>query len=297
MTKLAGHFHLRVVDKDTGVVTKEASFGNLVTNLGLRRYAQRGAGPYTIVVGTGTATPTVEDTTLANLIATSPTANFNPLRSNGADGLYSFTSTFSVRFAAGRIANTISEIGLMAGDVLWSRQLILDERGDPSTITVLQNEYLDVTYSMTVYPNLDDIQFSFEMNGITYTCVSRHAMGASISPINGFSVSSPVVNLRKVYSTQTLGSIASEPAGTSVSGTTTCTFLSWDASTPYTSRYTITMGQGSYNVAGGVGSLLLGFSSSTAFYRQISFDPVLPKNNSTIITLTFSETVSRYSST
>lgn len=57
------------------------------------------------------------------------------------------------RFGEGVAAGNISEIGLgWANANLWNRALVKDSNGNPTTITVLADEYLDVITEIRVYP-------------------------------------------------------------------------------------------------------------------------------------------------
>ena len=59
------------------------------------------------------------------------------------------------RFGQGVAAGNISEVGLGWGNSnLWNRALIKDANGNPTTITVLSDEYLDVVSEIRDYPTL-----------------------------------------------------------------------------------------------------------------------------------------------
>ncbi len=63
-------------------------------------------------------------------------------------------SRLEVEFDQGAAKGNISEIGVgnnTAGNLLWSRTLILDKNGEPTTITVLDDEYLTVIYELRRY--------------------------------------------------------------------------------------------------------------------------------------------------
>lgn len=295
MSKVAGQFHLRVINANTGNVRHELIFNNLVVNIGLEYYARGWPNNtyFSCVVGTGTNVPDVSDTTLGNRIAKTNLA-YSSTTITGAP-YYARQQKFTGRFNAGAISNTITEIGVVGRDtdIMWCRQLILDEQGNPSTVTVLPNEYLDVTYTLYTYPNLQDKVFSLNMDGVTYNCVSRLALAArnftsgqvmNISPVQG----------QNVFSTQTLGGITGQPTGTNVGFGTLASNLAWDAAYPYSRSCSLTLGLNVGNVSGGIGSMLIADRSGW-FYHQISFDPVLPKDNTVQMTLIFSDTVSMYS--
>lgn len=299
MSKLRGEFHLRVINAETSELRDERRFDNLIVDVGLERWARGwpNAANFVCVVGTGNSAPLPSNSALDNRVASVDIV----VSSGGAKGApnYEVYQRFTGRFPAGTFNGTnLSEIGIMhnGGVLLWCRQLILDEHGNPSTITVLQNEYLDVSYTLYDYPNLQDVPFSFEMDGVMYNCVSRCAEAGRfhVSVTGGnYLFYNQAPQTQTYYATQTLGDITSRPAGTSVSGYLQGSHLAWDAAKPYTRTYELVIPQNTGNVSGGIGSIFL-----VDFYgphaRQISFDPVLPKDANTQITLIFSNTVSRY---
>lgn len=297
MTKVAGHFHLRVVNAETGAVRQEREFDNLVTDIGLEYYARGWPNTdFSCVVGSGTNEPNVQDTTLGNIIAKTGISLTTGAIGGAPD--YVRSQKLSGRFAAGAISGTITEIGVVHSilNILWCRQLILDEQGNPTSLTVLDNEFLDVTYTLYTYPNLQDKTFLFVMDGVTYNCTSRLALAArSGYAVSGsFFINIYLAQLQNVFSTQQLGDITGQPGGTSVAAGIIASSLPWDASAPHSRESSLTMALNQANVQGGIGSMLL-VDREGPFYHQISFNPVLPKDNTVKMTLIFSDTVSRYS--
>lgn len=183
---------------------------------------------------------------------------------------------------------------MMAVNQLWCRQRILDEHGNPSSISVLPNEYLDVTYTLYYYPNLSDLSFTFEMDGVTYTCISRHARAPrTASNMGEDHCKYRVHQIIGAYATQQLGAITGEPSGVPEEGVAIGSLMPYDAGNRFTRSDIVELGLTSWNVSGGIGSLLVG-DFYGLFYRQISFTPKLPKDANTVIRLVFSDTVSRY---
>jgi hypothetical protein len=62
---------------------------------------------------------------------------------------------------------------------LFSRSLIKDHDGEPTTIKMLDDEYLDVVYELTITHQAVDVPFSFVSNGETYSGVVRAANATS----------------------------------------------------------------------------------------------------------------------
>lgn len=173
---LSGQYRLVAsTDPEGKEVTKDTGwFDNLITNAGLNRIGQVSA---TVAyqtwhfrddilrafrVGSGTTPPQFTDVALdAEIAAVSLASSSNAgwISSQGAnytDGYMHLTVTR--QFGQGAAAGNLSEIGL--GDVnnLFSRALILDSFGDPTTITILANEFLTVYYTLRVnIPQADQV--------------------------------------------------------------------------------------------------------------------------------------------
>jgi hypothetical protein len=176
---VSGHFILRRIH-ESGAVLQELKFDNLITDIGLDRIGYAGeSGAWKsitnrAVVGTGTAVPTVQDTSLSNQAAVSTTTE------GGVVGLFDQTvdryssRAVTFRFPFGTFSGTnLSEVGIgwsggnpagVSGS-LFSRQLILDSNGTPTTITVLSNEALDVTYEIRLYPILSEFSGTLSFSG------------------------------------------------------------------------------------------------------------------------------------
>lgn len=295
MIGLRGEFYLKVVDAKTGNTRAERHFQNVITNAGLEHFAKGAPGGRTqqIAVGTGTTVPDVMDTALSNelaRIAVSAIGTSNPVAP-----LYEYSASIGGRFAAGAISNTITEIGVFyTSGLMWCRQLILDEQGNPSSLTVLPNEYLDVTYTLWYYPPLQDKTFSFEMNGVTYNCVSRCTqLPAYSNVLLSYVVSAAGFVLSSAYATQELGAVTSYPSGAYYGYSVGSDFTHGGASAPYSWFGSVTLALNNFNVPGGIGSIVVKHSASLPA-SQISFTPKLPKSETVEMTLSFSQTVGRY---
>ena len=161
--KLSGHYVCRVYRAD-GTVRLEHEFDNLITNAGLDRYGFVNTNAQTAfgyaLVGSGTSIPQVTDTALANKIAhTTTTANSASGYSSGTPD-YVF-SRITYRFVPGTLNNvTLTEVGVgWTTTSVFSRSLILDSNGQPTSIVVLADEYFDLTYELRFYPPINDETF------------------------------------------------------------------------------------------------------------------------------------------
>jgi hypothetical protein len=115
-------------------------------------------------VGSGTATPTFTDTSLGTEIAaiSLDSVGYNDYisssDSNFADGYMHMT--LRRQFGQGAAEGNLSEIGLGDFNDLFSHALIVDVNGNPTTITILSNEYLTVYYTLRCYIPQSDVVIS-----------------------------------------------------------------------------------------------------------------------------------------
>lgn len=151
-TQVQGVFTLTKGNINTGTTEELTTFNNLVLNNGLNllftAYLWDIFG-YSYI-GAGTGEPLVTDTSLSNYKFGS--AYRNSALNGNYQGIYRF-SRFTYRFNP-NIAGTYTEIGIgIASNSLFSKSLIKDSNGNPISITLLSDEYLDVTYEVRFYIN------------------------------------------------------------------------------------------------------------------------------------------------
>jgi len=165
---------VRKVDTDE-VVRETPEFRNIVLTTGLARMAVN-TWIDRCCVGTGNSTPVASQVALDNFLASTTT------KASGADdtgGIQVTEAPFywfgrrTWRFANGVATGNISEVGLGWGDSnLWNRALIKDVNGNPTTITVLADEYLDVISEVRVYPK--ESTGAFNVVDKSGTVISNH---------------------------------------------------------------------------------------------------------------------------
>jgi hypothetical protein len=149
-------FKLVVRKADTDEIVHETpEFHNLVLTTGLARMAVN-TWIDRCCVGTGNSAPVASQVALDSFLA-STTATASGTSDSG--GIQVTTAPYywfgrrTWRFAVGVATGNISEIGLgWANSNLWNRALVKDTAGNPTTITVLADEYLDVISEVRVYP-------------------------------------------------------------------------------------------------------------------------------------------------
>lgn len=225
---LAGFFQLSVFGPDGELRRKTGKFQNLITNNGLNAIGSGAANVfgYAISVGTGTTPPTNSDTQLDSFLAYSFTAGPNGANSsNQTSAPYFAEYSVEKEFAPGQATGNISEVGFhhstsgaSNGTNLYSRSLVKDGAGNPTTITVLADETLRVTYFHRMYPPVNDVTGTFDLNGTTHSYTLRAANVTSAGSWSATSVRAQLVGTTSP-STEiqfyggSIGDVTSQPSG------------------------------------------------------------------------------------
>lgn len=283
--ELAGYFKFEAVNAETGERRVVADwFPNLITNQGLNRMGNANvlAG---CMVGTSNSTPNVNNNQLGNMLAYTDliTTATNSARSTAP--YYGYRRA-TYRFSPGEATGNLSEvsIGWREWDSInskykyfsFSRALILDSLGNPTTITILANEYLDITYELRLYPPLDDAYYQVALEGVTYDVIVRAAYvttagspgwAPTLGPVSWWSYST-------MY-TGSLGPITGSPSGDS-SGIISQTGVPY-VNNSLTSRCYINAGLDDANFSGGVVKSILYYTNNMGIW-QLEFFPGVPKD-------------------
>ena len=293
-TGVSGHFTMMTTNTKTGEQKVVASFPNLILDAGLERM---GTGSYLDVcrVGSGTSLPTVLQTQLDAKIASTNTKQATLTGAQATPPYYGWKRT-TFRFAAGTATGNLSEVGVGWGNTttdnfLFSRALILDGGGLPTTINVLADEVLDVIYELRLYPPLTDtVVTGLNLGLSTHTATVRAASvtdGAFWGADLGYQVEF-VGNVWTHLYNGTIGAITTTPSG-SFSGTDP-TNLSY-STLSRTKKSNLNLGLNSSNLAGGIASL---DTQTTIGRYQIGFSPAIDKTASRILRLDLQVSWGRY---
>lgn len=168
-------------DRDL-IVYEGPEFSNLITDTGLDTLGQTTPAGVVIgrcYVGTGNTAPAVTQTGLTNFLLKPGSANrtYASLErvAQGTD-VTDPTKPFWWRkvryvFAPGDVEGNVSEVGIFRYDhtVMWSRELVRDLSGNPTSVTVLIDEYLEVRYEVRVYPNMASDVRTVNVLGVNHT--------------------------------------------------------------------------------------------------------------------------------
>lgn len=225
---LKGHFILETFGPD-GKRRKRLEFDNLITNGGLDlmyncpTYAY-GIGYYFNVccVGLGNTTPAFTDTSLVNYLASASRADAATTNTYVAGPPTYWKAVATYTFGTGVAAGNLTEIGTYPTNgsptALFSRALIVDGTGAPTTLVVESDEVLQVTYELDVYFTTTDITGTFVSGGITYNTVLRPAsINTPGSICRRFAPTGDGSTFQISAYSGALGSITSTPGGSGYS--------------------------------------------------------------------------------
>lgn len=294
-TLVSGRFKISAFREDSsgaeipGSRRQLADFPNLVTDGGLERMATASDWLTFCRVGTGATAPAVTDTALATQVASASVLSSST--GTAATAPYYSFKTGTYRFAAGVAAGNLSEVGvgwLATVSGLFSRALILDSGGSPTTITVLSDEILDVTYQFRTYPPAADTAGSVTLDGVVYSYAGRAALVTSSSawPVP---MQAGGANTITVYD-GAIGAVTGSPSGTSSSSPApTVADVAYSSGSRIRS-VTLTWGLTAGNLAGGIQSIK--YNHGFACY-QIQFTPKIPKDATKTLSLTVSHSWAR----
>lgn len=274
-----------------------AHFPNLITDGGLDRMGNNADYLTWIQVGSGSTAPANSDTALASRVAGSSTNANLPVTGIQSTEPYYTWIQITKRFSPGVATGNLSEVGIgwATSGSLFSRALILDPLGDPTTITVAADETLDVTYELRFYPKTTDdageVTFTGNIGG-TYDWTWRAANVTSSLASTGWIINSNGTSMgatigssqgRQWYNTA-IAAITGQPSATEGNSTTnaaTITAASYVNGT-YQRSFTASAPLGNANFTTGITA---GFFKLGIGAFQIGFDPAIPKTSNDILSI------------
>lgn len=159
--KLEGFYNLKVHGGKRG----EIDFGthkNMILDAGITHMLNGNLPMIYIHIGTGSSQPNPKQVQLDAKFAHTDrnrniTRGYVSAEDSESGKAYGY-DRLSVQFDKGAAKGNIAELGVgnnTQGNPLWSRSLVLDKSGNPTTITVLEDEFLTVTYEVRRYVNTE----------------------------------------------------------------------------------------------------------------------------------------------
>ena len=293
--KLAGKYNLVVKHAD-GSTTETGWFDNLILDSGLDLVGLGTAVQFSFV-GAGASTPVASQAQLDSQIGGYGSFTFTGVSSvNSGSPNYVATLTWPFHWAQGAVVGNVSEIGIgpnTSGNGLFSRALILDNVGSPTTLSLVSTDQLTAYYALSFTPNTSDTTGSVVIAGVTYNYTMRLANAASFVSSYPYLVATSgaigILQASQVYvygSDATLGPITGQPSASSSATGCTVTPASYGNGT-YHLDNVLSMTISQCNVTGGIKAILLPFATGSSIVYKVLFDTPIPKTALNTLSLTF----------
>lgn len=304
--EVQGRFQFKKYKKD-GSEECSAWFDNIVLNQGLNTMAKQ-EWIQGVAVGTNNTAPVETQVQLGNEVARTTTPQGSTVRDaysvDATTWVHSARSTF--RFPLGAFNNmNLSEVGILAGNstyTLWNRALIRDLSGNPTTITVLSDEILDVVCEVKVYIKTNDVAGNFNLlnkqggliRNVQYTVRPSninqvHNVGINLSAMNASSF-----NYAEGFKNASLVAVTSKIGGNALI-TFRNNLANFSASTyiqdSYKQKFTLTAGANDMNDVAGLSGL---FVQGVLASYQVVLDAPIVKNNTQTFSLEYEISWGRY---
>lgn len=284
---------------------------NLITNTGLDFCATSTSRYSACQVGTGNTDPAFTDTTLQTYHAgTTTRVNISQTPFSSASPPY-VESYVRYDFATGAVVGNMTEVGIgpsaASGQSLFSRELIRDAGGSPTSITLTSTQALRVHHRLRHYPPTVDSTGSItaDLNGVpTSTAYTRRASEidnygywgprALVTPEHLFGTAESSGSDIQVR-TGAIGVITAAPGGTAYGRSSVSTDAYSNGSFSRTFRASWNINTANATLA----SVLFPVSAPAANNNragqfQVGFSPSFTKTNTDDLTLEFLVSWGRY---
>ncbi len=298
--EIGATFKMRAFKAD-GVTTKETEeFHNLVLDTGLQRMGV-GAWGNRCLVGTGSSAPAISQTQLDSFLADTNSIQSSDTSMNTTTKPYYYSIQRTYRFGEGVAAGNLTEVGLgwaeSGQNPCWNRALIKDSNGVPTTLTVLSDEFLDVTVEIRIYP-AEIISGSFDFKNKLGEVISSHTYSGYVymhSAWDGTAARWLIKSLSLYENASLVQNPTSNIVGTalgSASNTNITNEIISDTTLRSFIKYTLNQ------VNGACSGFVLGIdgahaTGSRSVYKAV-IDPPITKTNEMEITWTLDLTWGRY---
>lgn len=294
--RFAGEYQVQVLKADRTVRYHSHWMPNIVTNAGLDRVGSGSSFLNECHVGTGTVAPQAMDSALEEHVAGT---NDRKDVSSGrlAEAPYGGRYQASWEFGVGAVVGNMSEVGVgWDSDGLFSRALFVDSAGEPTTITVLEDEILYVTYRLFNYAPEEDETFAFSMPSGSRMATVRPADLGNGGYRSGWGIQNGVEfgshgDYRAVARDGVLGDEFSTPSGAGAEASSGGSAKSYSVgSYERDTEFYWDLSQANFET--GVSAFLF-FSQGLGVY-QFSVDPPIMKTDADLLSMTFRTKWGRY---
>ena len=171
--QMSGRFKIEAIRPDGRIRLLSPWKDNLILNGGLDNIGGDINWMKNCYVGTGSATPVITQTSLDTFLVGTNTAQANSAGNSGIVPYYGWYRR-TYRFAIGVAEGNLTEVGVGPTNItLSTRSLILDGAQQPTTITVLDDEILDVTWEFRQYAATGDTFTTVVMDDEIFNVTAR----------------------------------------------------------------------------------------------------------------------------
>lgn len=295
--KIGARFKLVARKANNDSIARESEwFHNIVLDTGLARMSV-GTWIDRCCVGTGNSTPIATQTALDNFLASTTTQQASTGGRQVTTAPYYYSATVTWRFGEGVAAGNLSEVGLGWGNTsLWNRALIRDVNGNPTTMTILSDEYLDVIAEIRVYPQ-QNLSGSFNLLDKTGAVISTHTyIGLPyLNGVGSFIASQVKMGQSGWFSGYTGGigsTVTGGPGGSQI-------FNNISPSLTYPTSTSV-RGVATLGLTAGVGAAMslsmlnINIMAASSNGYKLQIDPPITKTNTQVMTYTFELSWGRY---
>lgn len=294
-SQMSGEFRM-IANQGTDREIDSGWMKNLVLDSGLDRIGSGNRGMWDYCcVGTGTTAPANGQSSLVTYLAS--VARTSYVGNNLGASTYASQFNAVYTFAQGAVTGNIAEFGVgwaSGGSGLFSRCLIIDGGGSPTTITLTSIDQLTVYYRLTITPVITDSTGTLTLNATSYPYTARQANIGTAFLNSG----DPFINWiggnlasggHSAYPAGTaIGAITSAPSGTVFDSTGASVSLATYTNGNFYRDATITVPPTAWNATGGIGAIQMVFANTnTVANMQYAFSTAIPKTNTYTISLTF----------
>lgn len=281
--------------------SKETSlFHNLVLDAGLDRLSV-GSAINRVCVGSGNSAPVVTQTALDAFIASTTTTQGSDISGTQvATSPYYYWVRRTYRFGEGIAAGNLSELGIgWSNTNLFNRALIKDANSNPTTITVLADEFLDVVVELRLYPKMSFTN-SFNLLDKLGNIISTHTVtGMPLFATAGSLILGPVSICKdqngdfKMFSGDMGAGVNVYPAGTEYITSSANITISYPSgrSCKAQVKFPLNLGNGTHRSFFAPVKLV---SNGAHFGYKCQIDPPIYKNNTQEIQYSFTLNWDRY---
>lgn len=302
---VTGRYKFIITDSQTGAVRTIDWFDNLITDLGLEQLATKDYGIRSLALGTGSAEPNVQDTSLSNYLNKVVGVSSIIGGTQSVEPYFGW-NRFYFNFPLDSVTGNISEVGVMldlaSETELFSRALI-KENGVPVTVTILPTDYVTVIYEIRIYPPLTDVSANITIAGINHTFTLRAAQVTSMywgssqflqdnCPAKRW-WSSPYLAVQVHDELTELGDITEGLTSTYTGTSYSTTVMPYEANS-HRLRVSVMFSVVQANLPNGlIGGIQLHSAIGGGAY-QILIDPPIAKDDTKTLSLTFAYSWQRY---